>query len=261
VLRLYRDPQGGARADREVLALEAVRSAVEGVPEPRGRIEWAGRPGILMERLDGRPVLAELQRRPWRLWALATLTGRLHARLHAVRAPDGLPELRAVLAERILGESSIPEELRSASLAELARLPDGDMLCHGDFQPDNVMLCGSGPVVIDWAHATRGEADGDFARTALMMRLAPVPPGTPALIRRASGVGRGTFRRAYLRGYESERQHDPCMLRRWELVRAVERLADRIPEERARLLREIERLRRDPVTRSRSGAGSRSRWR
>ncbi len=244
VLRLYRDPAAGPRADREMTVLAAVRSVMPLVPAAVGRIVHDGRPGIVMERVDGHGVYDEITRQPWRTWSLAALVGRLHAELHAVIAPASLRDTRVVLRERIAGEPDVPRDLRDAALAALEALPDGDRLCHGDFQPDNVLLRPHGVVVIDWGNATRGDPDADFARTAVMMRAGGVPPGTSALIRWGSLVGRGTFRRAYIRGYARTRPYDATHLRRWSLVRAVERLADRIPDERAPLLRTARRLAR-----------------
>ena len=243
VLRVFRDANAHDRADREMRALEAVRAALPGVPAARERMEWNGRPALRLQRLDGSAVLAEIQRRPWRVWALATLCGRVHAQLNRIRAPESLPTLRSELGRR-LEDDAIPNELRVVALAELEALPDGDALCHGDFQPDNVLLCSSGPAVIDWPNATRGDACGDFARTALMMRLGALPPGVPPLIRWTHRMGRGLFARAYVAGYEETTRHGDDALRRWKLVRAVERLADRIEEERDSLLRAAESLRR-----------------
>jgi aminoglycoside phosphotransferase (APT) family kinase protein len=242
VLRLYRDPNAHEMADREMVALEAVRSKLPSVPAAISRLDWEGRPGLLLERLDGRGLLAEMQRRPWRSWTLAALTGRLHGDLNAVRGPVELPDLRRELRGRIEAEPSVPTELREAALEELERLPDGDALCHGDFHPENVLLSQAGPIVIDWPHATRGDPCGDFARTVLMLRAGALPPGTPGLIRLAQSIGRGLFLRGYVGGYETRRRYDAEMIRRWQFVRAVDRFADRIPEEREPLLREAERL-------------------
>ena len=244
VLRLYRDPNSGALADREVLALDAVRSAMPRAPAAYARIAWNGRPGILMERLAGRGLFAEIQRRPWRVWALAALTGRVHAELNAVRAPAALPELKSEIARRIDADPSIPDGLRASALEELERLPDGDALCHGDFHPENVVLCPSGPVVIDWPNAARGDPCGDFARSVLILRVGSLPPGSPALIRFARALGQSSYRRAYVAGYVETKRYEEAALRRWQLVRAVDRFTDQIPEERGALLREAERLRR-----------------
>src|SRR5262245_42507505 len=244
VLRLYRDHGAVGRADREVVALHAVRTSLPCVPEALGRVEWRGRPGIVLERLDGRGILAEIARRPWRVLELAMLSGRVHAHLHGLRAPSELPDLRDELRRRIAGKPSIPADLRRAALDELDRLPDGDALCHGDFHPDNVLLCPSGPAVIDWPNATRGDACGDFARTLLMIQVGAPAPGTPRLIRWAQWAGRGVFARAYMAGYQETRRHDAGAVRRWRLVRTVDRLVDGIAEEEGALLRAADGLRR-----------------
>jgi aminoglycoside phosphotransferase (APT) family kinase protein len=244
VLRLYRDPQAHERAKREALALDAVRTALPGVPALHGRMDWDGRPGLRMQRLDGRAILAEIQRRPWRVWTLARLCGRVHADVNRVRAPETLPDLRSELKRRIEGLEGAPTALRAAALEELYRLPDGDALCHGDFQPDNVLLCSTGPAVIDWPNATRGDPCGDFARTVLMLKAGSLPPGAPPLIRWAQWAGRGLFARAYMAGYQETTRYDEQDLRRWHFVRAVDRLADHIAEERDLLLRTADRLRR-----------------
>ena len=252
VLRLYRDPAGGALADREMRALAAVRSVLALVPAPYERIEWQGRPGIVMERVVGRDALTAISRQPWRVLELSGLTGRVHAELNGVRAPDQLPALRDELGERIGSDAGIPEDLRAAALAALASLPDSTALCHGDFQAGNVLLSPRGPVVIDWGNATRGDPDGDFARTLLMTRVGSLPPGTPRTIRWGRRLGEGLYRGAYQRAYRRSSQRRSDGIQRWELVRAVERLVDRIPEERAGLLREAERLRLRLAARGRS---------
>ena len=45
-------------------------------------------------------------------------------------------------------------------------------LCHGDFNPSNIIIRLDGtPFIIDWAHATQGNASADAARTYLMFCL------------------------------------------------------------------------------------------
>ena len=44
---------------------------------------------------------------------------------------------------------------------------------HGDFNPSNVIIKADGSAyIIDWAHATQGNASADVARTYLLFRLA-----------------------------------------------------------------------------------------
>lgn len=54
----------------------------------------------------------------------------------------------------------------------LDSLPEHDKLCHGDFNPGNIIVSPDGrKFIIDWAHATQGNASADAARTYLTFRL------------------------------------------------------------------------------------------
>jgi thiamine kinase-like enzyme len=45
-------------------------------------------------------------------------------------------------------------------------------LCHGDFNPSNIIITKEGvPYVIDWSHATQGNASADVARSYLLFYL------------------------------------------------------------------------------------------
>ena len=56
------------------------------------------------------------------------------------------------------------------TLHELPTWPGADQqIVHLDLHPENVMLTGRGPVVIDWCNATDGAADLDTALTAVIL--------------------------------------------------------------------------------------------
>ncbi len=45
-------------------------------------------------------------------------------------------------------------------------------LCHGDFNPSNIIIDENGtPYILDWSHATQGNASADAARTYLLFWL------------------------------------------------------------------------------------------
>lgn len=51
-------------------------------------------------------------------------------------------------------------------------MPKHNKVCHGDFNPSNVIVSESGELyIIDWAHATQGNASADAARTYLLFCL------------------------------------------------------------------------------------------
>jgi len=230
VLRLFR-PGAGRLIDHEDAALRAARAGAVRVPALYGRESVDGRPGLVMERIDGEDGITRLARRPWQLRRVAVGLGRIHASVHAVEAPASLAALRTTLERRIESVEQLPSRLRTFALGELRALPDGDRLLHGDFHPGNVLVGDAGPVVIDWTNATRGDPDADVARSALMGKLGEMPPGTPWLLRSLDRFGRGAYNRLYLRAYARERRFDEAMVRRWTIPHAAARLAERIEEE------------------------------
>ncbi|MBE6631415.1 MAG: aminoglycoside phosphotransferase [Ruminococcaceae bacterium] len=54
----------------------------------------------------------------------------------------------------------------------LESMPKHTKVCHGDFNPSNIIIDENGtPYIIDWAHATQGNASADVARTYLLFWL------------------------------------------------------------------------------------------
>ena len=57
-------------------------------------------------------------------------------------------------------------------LTRLEGMPKHTKLCHGDFNPSNVIVEKNGKMtVIDWAHASQGNASADAAMTYLLFAL------------------------------------------------------------------------------------------
>lgn len=55
----------------------------------------------------------------------------------------------------------------------LDSMPKHTHLCHGDFNPTNIIITNDGtPFIIDWSHATQGNSSADVARSYLLFYLA-----------------------------------------------------------------------------------------
>lgn len=51
-------------------------------------------------------------------------------------------------------------------------MPKHFKLCHGDFRPSNIIVGEDGKLyLIDWVHATQGNASADIANTYLLLKL------------------------------------------------------------------------------------------
>ena len=193
VLKLFHGSEGRERADREYRVTRAVHAAGLPAPAAYDMVEVRGRSGIVFERVNGPSLVDAVHARPWTLFAAVRELADLHARIHRLPCPDGLPTQREWLAAEIAATG--------LTCPALADLPDGDALCHGDFHPGNVLLGPAGPVVIDWGRATRGHALGDVAYTLRLLRMAELPPWVPRPMHLLLAGTRPMIHRLYLKRY------------------------------------------------------------
>lgn len=195
-LRVFRPEQQGV----SLLESTAIQAAgAGGIPVPRVHTtgEWNGHPAMLISWCQGRPMLEEALRQPWKMWSMAVSLGRMHARLHRVTAPTEMQERRGNWLEWAGGSGD------EALQARLRAIPQRhDVLIHMDYHPLNVLMDGNTvTAVIDWTNAHAGDPRADLARTLTILRLAPVHRGLQrvlfAAIRRLLAAG-------WLDGYTQE---------------------------------------------------------
>lgn len=73
---------------------------------------------------------------------------------------------------RKICETTLDATTRYELHTRLNGMPKHTKVCHGDFNPSNVIITPDGtPYVIDWSHATQGNGAADAARTYLLFRL------------------------------------------------------------------------------------------
>jgi len=181
-------------------------------------------PVQVSERLPGITVAAAMTAAPWRVRALAGRLGACHAALHRVAVPEWAGEWSLVgnrlrLPRRLAADGSVPGLAEGLERTErlLPRLEvPSPAVCHGDFQPGNVLVDGHVPrlSVIDWTDAGVGDRHGDIVRTAWVFYLAAAAaadPGQRLALRALAPV----VSRAYLSAYRRELPVDAGRLRLW----------------------------------------------
>jgi tRNA A-37 threonylcarbamoyl transferase component Bud32 len=202
VLRLLRAPGTIARLAFEVAALEAARSAGVLVPQAYEKVVVDGRPGLVMEHLQGTDLLTMIGQKPWLVFSSGRLAGEIHARINKARAPVSLPAVRDVVRRGLTRLALSEPKLAEWVGRILASLPDGDALCHGDFHPGQLMFSGDRYAAFDWSGAKRGDALFDYARTKVLLSLGEPPPGARLTLKLLAKIGRRVLLSSYVRSYE-----------------------------------------------------------
>ena len=73
---------------------------------------------------------------------------------------------------RKISETELDATTRYELHTRLEGMPKHKKVCHGDFNPSNIIITKDGtPYILDWSHATQGNASADVARTYLLFCL------------------------------------------------------------------------------------------
>lgn len=236
VLKWFREWMPPHAAAHEAEISRYVQQSGLPVPAVGDLVTHEGRSGLVYQRVEGPTMLRVLSSNPWQVIGLARQLAELHAHVHRVTAPQ-----LASVRERFRPKLDEARGLMSGAIYERAQaaldeLPDGEMLCHGDFHPDNILLAAEGPVIIDWPDATRGDPASDVARTSLLLRMGEVPQDVPLVMRWTIEAVRRLYHAAYLRRYQQLRPIPPERIRAWMFPVVAARLAERRPEAEIQLI-------------------------
>jgi len=137
--------------------------------------------------------------------------------------------------KKICEAKPLPINLKQEVLKFLQDLPDDDVLCHGDFHPENILMSDQGPIVIDWTDATEGRPEADIARTLLLVGYGK--PAYPSFNTKELPSMRTQFMRTYIEEYM--KLHSTATIEEIELWRipiAAARLNEGIEGEGDQLL-------------------------
>ena len=82
-----------------------------------------------------------------------------------------LPKLKDKMSRKIAA-TDFDATTRYDLHTRLEAMPKHNKVCHGDFNPTNVVVTEDGTLyILDWSHATQGNASADVARTYLLFSL------------------------------------------------------------------------------------------
>lgn len=128
--------------------------------------KWA----IIMEYIEGKTLEELIKENPDKEDEYLEQFIDLQVLVHTKRAPL-LNKLHDKMARKI-SETGLDATTRYELNMRLAGMPKHKKVCHGDFNPSNIIVAEDGtPYIIDWSHVTQGNASADVARTYLLFYL------------------------------------------------------------------------------------------
>lgn len=128
--------------------------------------KWA----LVYDYIEGKTLAQLMEENPDKLDEYLNILVKTQMSIHKKRCP-----LLTLIKDKMTRKISLTD-FDTATKYELHTrlnsMPTHNKLCHGDFNPSNVIITPDGtPYVIDWAHATQGNASADVARTYLLFCL------------------------------------------------------------------------------------------
>ncbi len=129
--------------------------------------KWA----IVSEFIEGRTLAQLMQENPDKREAYLEMFVDLQMQVHAAKCPL-LGKLKDKMNRKI-SEADLDATTRYELHTRLEGMPKHTKVCHGDFNPSNIIVKPDGtPYILDWSHVTQGNASADVARTYLLFMLA-----------------------------------------------------------------------------------------
>ena len=140
------------------------------IPKILGVTMVDGKWAIVSEFIKGKTMAQLMQENPDKFDEYLEQFVDIQMSIHEMKAPL-LTKLKDKMNRKI-GQADIDATTRYELHTRLEGMPKHNKVCHGDFNPSNIIITEDGtPYILDWSHATQVNASADVARTFLLSWL------------------------------------------------------------------------------------------
>lgn len=164
--------KGFSKADilNEALNMARVEETELNIPKILGVEMNDEESTIIMEYIQGDSLEELMDKNPEKIDEYLELFVDLQLSVHEQKAPM-LNRLRDKMNRKI-SQADLDATTRYDLHTRLESMPKHNKVCHGDFNPSNIIIATDGTAyIIDWSHVTQGNASADVARTYLLFKL------------------------------------------------------------------------------------------
>lgn len=128
---------------------------------------WA----LISEYIEGIPLDKLMEEHPEKEDEYLELFVNTQLNILNQRAPL-LGRIKDKMKRKLVNAKNIPNNTKYDLLHRLEGMPVEDAVCHGDYNPSNIIIKENGEIfIIDWSHVTQGSPVFDAARTYLLFNM------------------------------------------------------------------------------------------
>ena len=154
----------------EALNQSRVEETGLNIPKIEQVTKLDGKWAIILDYIDGETLQSLMNKHPEKQDEYLNMFIDLQRTVLSKKVPM-LNKLKDKMNRKI-SETDLDATTRYELHTRLNGMKNHTKVCHGDFNPSNVIITPDGtPYVIDWSHATQGNGAADAARTYLLFRL------------------------------------------------------------------------------------------
>ena len=170
VIKVFENGYSKADILNEALNQARIEETGLNIPKILGVSTENGKWAIISEYINGKTLAQLMTENPEKFDEYLERFVDIQMEIHSKKAPL-LTKLKDKMNRKI-DQADIDATTRYDLHTRLEGMPRHNKVCHGDFNPSNIIITDDGtPYIIDWAHATQGNASADVARTYLLFWL------------------------------------------------------------------------------------------
>ena len=171
VIKLFNEDFSKSDILNEALNQARVEETGLAIPKILEVTKIDGKWAIISEYVEGPTLEKLMEENPDKVDEYMDLFVTLQTEVLSKKAPL-LNKLLDKMARKI-DEADIDSGTKYDLHTLLTGIHKHDKVCHGDFNPSNIIMAPDGQAyILDWAHATQGNASADAAGTYLIFSLA-----------------------------------------------------------------------------------------